>query len=160
MTAVSNTSPLNYLVLIDLQDILPVLFGRVLIPAAVRRELEAHTAPEPIRRWMAAGATWLETWPVSDVSVALEPLGAGEREAIRLAEVTETAVVLLDEKKARRIARDRGLVVSGTLGVLDIAARRGLLDLPAALDRLERTTFRASPRLLRLVRERHSARRS
>jgi predicted nucleic acid-binding protein len=160
MTAVSNTSPLNDLVLIDLQDILPVLFGRVLIPAAVRRELESHAAPEPIRRWMAAGATWLETRPVSDVSVDLEPLGAGEREAIRLAEVTETAVVLLDEKKARRIARDRGLVVSGTLGVLDFAARRGLLDLPAALDRLERTTFRASPRLLRLVRERHSARRS
>lgn len=44
-----------------------------------------------------------------------------------------------------------------TLGVLDFGARRGLLDLPAALDRLERTTFRASPRLLRVVRERHSA---
>ena len=83
MTAVSNTSPLNYLVLIDLQDILPVLFDRVLIPAAVRRELEAHAAPEPIRRWMAAGASWLETQPVSGVSVELEQqLGAGEREAI------------------------------------------------------------------------------
>ena len=160
MIAVSNTSPLNYLVLIDLQDVLPVLFGRVLIPAAVRRELEAQTAPEPIRRWMAAGAPWLETRAVSDPSVDLEQLGAGEREAIRLAEETETAVVLLDEKKARRIARDRGLVVSGTLGVLDVAARRGLLDLPAALDRLEQTTFRASPRLLRLVRERHLAGRS
>ncbi len=157
MTAVSNTSPLNYLVLIDLQDVLPVLFDRVLIPGAVRRELEAHAAPEPIRRWMAADAPWLETLPVSDVSVDLEQLGAGEREAIRLAEVTEKAVVLLDEKKARRIARDRGLAVSGTLGVLDLGARRGLRDLPAALDRLERTTFRASPRLLRLVRERHSA---
>jgi predicted nucleic acid-binding protein len=160
MIAVSNTSPLNYLVLIDLQDVLPVLFGRGLIPAAVRRELEAQAAPEPIRRWMAAGAPWLETREVSDPSVYLEQLGAGEREAIRLAEETETAVVLLDEKKVRRIARDRGLVVSGTLGVLDVAARRGLLDLPAALDRLEQTTFRASPRLLRLVRERHSAGRS
>jgi predicted nucleic acid-binding protein len=148
------------LVLIDLQDILPLLFDRVLIPDAVRRELEAQAAPEPIRRWMAAGPTWLETRPVLDISVDLEPLGAGEREAIRLAEVTETAVVLLDEKKARRIARDRGLAVSGTLGVLDLGARRGLLDLPAAIDRLEQTTFRASPRLLRLVRERHSARRS
>ena len=106
---------------------------------------------------MAAGAPWLETRAVSDPSVDLEQLGAGEREAIRLAEET---VVLLDEKKARRIARDRGLVVSGTFGVLDVAARRGLLDLPAALDRLEQTTFRASPRLLRLVRERHSAGRS
>jgi predicted nucleic acid-binding protein len=86
--------------------------------------------------------------------------GPASGEAIRLAEVSETAVVLLEEKKARRIARDRGLVVSGTLGVLDIAARRGLLNLPAALDRLEQTTFRASPHLLRVVRERHSAGRS
>ena len=81
MIAVSNTSPLNYLVLIDLQDVLPVLFGRVLIPAAVRRELEAQAAPEPIRRWMAAGAPWLETREVPDPSVNLEQLGAGEREA-------------------------------------------------------------------------------
>ena len=63
----------------------------VLIPAAVRREFEAHAAPAPIRRWMAAGATSLETRLVSDVSVDLKPLGAGEREAIRLAEVTQTA---------------------------------------------------------------------
>jgi predicted nucleic acid-binding protein len=31
MTVISNTSPLNYLALIDLQDLLPALFGRVLI---------------------------------------------------------------------------------------------------------------------------------
>lgn len=86
MTAVSHTSPLNYLVLIDLQDILPVRFGRVLIPGGVRRGLEAPVSPEPIRRWMAAGTTWLETRSVSDVSVDVERLGVGEREAIRLAE--------------------------------------------------------------------------
>src|ERR1039457_3844783 len=154
MTAVSNTSPLNYLVLIELQDILPALFDRVVIPGAVRRELEAPGAPESIRRWMAAGPNWRETQLVSEVPADLEQLGAGEREAIRLAEVTEMAVVLLDEKKARRIARDRGLAVSGTLGVLYFGARRGLLDLRDALDRLERTTFRASPRLLQLIRAR------
>jgi predicted nucleic acid-binding protein len=37
MTVVSNTSPLNYLVLIELQHVLPALFGRVLVPGAVRR---------------------------------------------------------------------------------------------------------------------------
>jgi hypothetical protein len=36
MTVISDTSPLNYLVLIDLQDVLPALFGQVLIPEAVR----------------------------------------------------------------------------------------------------------------------------
>ena len=82
-----------------------------------------------------------------------ELLGLAEYEDIR----DHFRTRIIAEKKARRIARDRGLAVSGTLGVLDLGARRGLRDLPAALDRLERTTFRASPRLLRLVRERHSA---
>ena len=117
MPAVADTSPLNYLVLLGLEQI------------------EPHPAP--------------------DVPADLMQLGPGEREAIRLAELTSDAVVLLDEKKARQLARGRGLRVSGTLGVLVYGAGRGLLDLPAALDRLEQTTFRVSPRLLRLVREQH-----
>ena len=43
MIVVSDTSPLNYLVLIDLQHILPDLFERILIPAAVRDELQCYT---------------------------------------------------------------------------------------------------------------------
>jgi predicted nucleic acid-binding protein len=156
MTAVSNTSPLNYLILIELQDLLPALFTRVLIPNAVRRELEASGAPEPVRQWMATNTNWLETHPVADVPADFQQLGPGEREAIRLAEITDEVVVLLDERKARLLARDRGLAVSGTLGVLDLAAQRGLVSLPATLDRLERTTFRFSSRLLRSLRDRHS----
>lgn len=45
MTVISNTSPLNYLALIGLQDILPALFGRVLIPEAVWHELSSSGAP-------------------------------------------------------------------------------------------------------------------
>jgi predicted nucleic acid-binding protein len=39
MIVVSDTSPINYLVLIELQDLLPKLFDRILIPEAVHREL-------------------------------------------------------------------------------------------------------------------------
>ena len=48
MIVVSDTSPLNYLVLIDLQHILPELFERILIPSAVRDELQSAGAPEAI----------------------------------------------------------------------------------------------------------------
>lgn len=48
MTVVSNTSPLNYLVLIDLQDVLPALFEHVLIPEAVWHELRSPVAPQPV----------------------------------------------------------------------------------------------------------------
>jgi len=41
MTVVSDTSPLNYLTLVGLEHLLPTLFGRVIIPLAVQKELEA-----------------------------------------------------------------------------------------------------------------------
>src|SRR3954465_4918150 len=121
MIVVSDTSPLNYLVLIDLQHILPDLFERILIPAAVRDELQSAGAPDAIARFMAAAPEWLETREVSEVDPKLQYLDRGEREAITLAASLSAGSVLIDEKKGRLVARERGLAVSGTLGVLDLA---------------------------------------
>ena len=118
MIVVSDTSPLNYLVLIDLQHILPELFERILIPAAVRDEFQSAGAPEAIARFMAAAPAWLETRQVSEVDPRLQHLDRGEREAITLAASLSAGSVLIDEKKGRLVARERGLAVSGTLGVL------------------------------------------
>jgi len=153
MTVISNTSPLNYLALIDLQDLLPALFGRVLIPEAVWHELGSPAAPQPVKAWLDTSPSWLDRRVVSQVPPELQHLDSGEREAIALAQTVTASLVLLDEKRGRRVARDLGLAVSGTLGVLDLAARRGLVDLADALERLERTTFRATPRLLRRIQE-------
>lgn len=149
MTVVSNTSPLNYLVLIELQHLLPALFDRVLVPEAVLRELRSPAAPAPVRAWLDTSPDWLESRVVTDIPADLRQLGPGEREAIVLAESLGDSLVLLDERKARRVARQRGLAVAGTLGVLDLAAGRGLVNRAAALERLGRTSFRASPRFLR-----------
>lgn len=62
-------------------------------------------------------------------------------------------MLLLDDGKARRAARERGLAVTGTLAVLAGAARRGLVDLPTALSQLQQTTFRAPASLIRLLLE-------
>lgn len=153
MTVVSDTSPINYLVLIELQDLLPALFGHVLIPGAVLRELQSPEAPAKIRKWMASTPNWLESRTVTNLSDDLRQLDAGEREAIGLAQSTGIGLLLLDERKARHAARERGLAVSGTLGVIDLAARRGLVNLIEAVNKLERTTFRASPRLIRFILE-------
>jgi predicted nucleic acid-binding protein len=45
MIVVSNASPVNYLILIELEHLLPSLFGAVFVPTAVRQELEASGAP-------------------------------------------------------------------------------------------------------------------
>ena len=156
MIVVSDTSPLNYLVLIDHQEILPALFGHVLIPEAVWRELRSPAAPQPVKAFLETSPSWLERRIVSQVPQDLQQLDPGEQEAIALAQSVGASLVLLDEKKGRQVARDLGFVVTGTLGVLDLAARRGLVDLVDALKRLERTTFRITPRLLRHIQEKLS----
>lgn len=84
----------------------------------------------------------------------LESLDRGEAEAVALALATKAELVLLDERKGRRAARELDLNIAGTIGVLDAAAACGLLSLSDALNALERTSFRISPRLLRQLRTR------
>jgi predicted nucleic acid-binding protein len=141
---VADTSPLVYLVLIDHIDILPRLFEAVLIPEAVHTELCNPLAPVPIPAWASAPPSWLEVKQVPSVpeDVALRPLDAGERSAIILALSMHADLVLIDERKGTQAALKKGLDVTGTLGILQRAARRDLLNLADAFDRLKRTNFR------------------
>lgn len=154
MLVVSNTSPLNYLILIGYERILPELFDSVVVPSAVSDELRSNLAPPVVQRWMASPPTWLAVVAVLSVPAELESLDHGEAEAIALALATKADLVLLDERKGRRAAQERNLNVVGTIGVLDAAATRGLLSLSDALNSLELTSFRISPRLLRQLRAR------
>ena len=73
---------------------------------------------------------------------ALDPLGAGERAAITLALSLHADLILIDERKGSTVALGKGFEVTGTLGVLGLAARRGLVDLADSFARLKRTNFR------------------
>ena len=141
---VADTSPLVYLVLIDHVDILPQLFETILVPDAVHAELLNPLAPALIQNWAAALPSWVEVKQVPNVpdDAALRPLGAGERAAIALALSIHADLVLMDERKGTQAAMSKGLDVTGTLGILQRAARRGLLNLADAFDRLKRTNFR------------------
>jgi|SRR5580765_4862975 len=145
---VADTTPLNYLVLIEAIDVLPQLYGRILIPPAVLTELSDPQAPAKIRDWAAQAHPWLEVVPLREpADSSLMHLDAGEREAIALAAELQASLLLMDERGGAEAARARNLKVIGTLGVLDIAAAHGWIDLPAMFDRLRQTTFRAPHRL-------------
>jgi len=148
--AVSDTSPLSYLVLIGQTDLLPKVFTAVSIPDEVHAELASSRAPSAIREWIGQPPPWLaiDSTPLPADAV-LDRLHAGERAAILLAERMGADIVLLDEKAARTVAVVRGLRVSGLLGVLREAANRGLVELPTAVQTLLTAGFRASPALLK-----------
>src|SRR5712671_1891951 len=117
---VADTTPLNYLVLIQATDILPELYRTVLIPPAVKAELAHANTPALVRAWIsqppAQPPAWLEVVSLKrPVDSALEHLDAGEREAISLASELQAILLLMDERDGVTIARHRGLKVVGTL---------------------------------------------
>jgi len=162
MLVVADTSPINYLVLLEHTALLPALYTRVILPPAVVLELRDAEAPTAVRAWIADLPGWCEMRrPASDVDTeALAHLGAGEREAIVLAEELQADFLLIDEKDGRRAALSRALTVTGTLGVLERAAERGLIDLPSTLARLLTTSFRVRDELLQAMLARVAARKS
>jgi predicted nucleic acid-binding protein len=124
--------------------LLPKLFDRVLTPQAVRDELADRDAPAAVRAWIAQAPAWLEVRPNPDpgrVDTTAPKLDDGERAAIALALTVKADLVLMDDQEGVSVARRQGLAVTGTLGVLDLAARRGLIDLAEAFERLTATSF-------------------
>src|SRR5271170_5501224 len=140
---VADTSPIYYLLSIGHIDLLPRLFGKVFVPDAVHKELCHPAAPPVVRDWVSELPPWAEVTPVEAMDDAtLQPLGAGERAAITLALSLQADLILIDERKGKAVALGKGLDVTGTLGVLGLAARRGLIDLGDSFARLKRTNFR------------------
>ena len=152
---VDDTSPINYLVLIDCIDLLPRLFVRVALPREVLEVLNAVDAPARVRTWIAVLPPWLEIYeaPSSGLISGLDP---GEAAAIVLAESIHADLLLIDERDGSRVARNRGLRVTGTLGLLDLAADRGLVNFREAIQKLERTTFQRPASLLQLLLSKHA----
>jgi predicted nucleic acid-binding protein len=163
MIVIADTSPLNYLILIDAVHILPGLFREILIPEAVLRELSAAGTPPEVRVWIANMPGWLSVQSprLRLPDAGLESLGAGEREAIALALENRTDTrLIMDEVKGRQEAARRQLRFIGTLGVLDKAAAVGLVDLPSCIRRLILTNFHVAPSLLKTLLEKDLQRRA
>ncbi|NMG10853.1 DUF3368 domain-containing protein [Brasilonema sp. UFV-L1] len=129
MIIVSDTSPINNLAAINQLTLLQQLYGTVIIPEAVYRELTEPDFP-------VAGATevqtfdWIQTRQVINRTV-VEALGneldIGEAEAIALALEIEAEQVLVDERRGRMVANRLKLKYIGILGILVEAKSQGLI---------------------------------
>jgi predicted nucleic acid-binding protein len=147
---VSDSGPLHYLILIKKVELLHTLFGEVVIPGSVWEELNCPEAPADVREWLKSPPSWIKFHKASVIDSSL-PLGKGEREAISLALELHADLLLVDDKKARRIAQELGIILTGTLGILCIAHDRGLLKLPEAVRDLVQCGFRLSEKLARQI---------
>ncbi len=148
---IADTGPIHYLILIGQVALLPALFTRVIIPEAVRNEMLDPKTPIAVRQWITAPPEWFQVLPDPAVPIqdlTLDELDDGERAAIQLALSMQAALLLMDDRAGVYAARHRGLIVTGTLGVLRLAAIANLVNLKEALNSLMATNFRYSPILI------------
>ena len=140
MTVIPDTSPLILLAKIEQLELLSALYDAIWVPQSVLDEVRVRNQSdtESIERWCH------EQWHISvgqpsDFPLQTLPaeLGAGERAAIALAMEREADLVILDDQEGRRLARAKGLSVTGTIGVLVEARARGhISSLRRELDRV------------------------
>lgn len=151
MTIVSNTSPISNLAKVGQLDLIQQLYGVVLIPNAVYGELLDERAGETVITAVQS-ATWLEIRSVQNqelVDELRDRVNAGEAEAIALAVEIKATRLLIDERLGRQAATERGLIVTGVLGILLAAKRRGLIAAvkPIMNDLMSQASFRISSQL-------------
>lgn len=153
MIVIADTSAINYLILIDEVQLLSDLYGGIVIPPAVRRELLAPSSPESVRIWASDPPNWIHFASPGQESLESTDKGldAGEREAIALAIDIEADLLLIDDAQGRREAQRQNLSFTGTLGILLAASEKGLLNLDDAVRRLRQTSFFISDKVLRRI---------
>ncbi|TAK51294.1 MAG: hypothetical protein EPO24_16045 [Bacteroidetes bacterium] len=135
MIVVSNASPLISLSNAGVLFVLQQLFGTIHITQEVNHEIHPspHVTEKPV-----INAEWLIVKSLSNPARLDEwssqyRLGKGELSTILYAKECSANLVLLDERKARTLAKSHNLPLAGTIGILEESYRRGFLtDLRSA----------------------------
>lgn len=152
MTIISDTSALSCLAELGELDLLRQLYGTVTITATVQREALQAGAPAALQEFVTNPQAWLVT--VADVQPYLQETSAldpGEASAITLAwQHRGRSLLIMDEKRGRRVSAALGLRITGAAGVLTEAAAAGLIDFEATFQRLSLTKFRLADPLVEI----------
>lgn len=151
----SNSTPMINFSAIDRMDILQHLFGKIYIPSAVSDELfvkgKNYPSAEPLRK-----ARFIEVLEVKNTMLAdafKKDLDAGEAEVIALSMGMKPELILLDEVAGRMIAEFYKISLTGSIGCLVEAKRRGIVSTirPLLDDMKIKAGFWVNPKLYRRI---------
>jgi predicted nucleic acid-binding protein len=125
---VINTSPLIFLSRAGLIDLLQVLSPEIIVPEAVKTEIEAY-GEDDITAKTLAKTDWLIVRQTPNIPTVIQnwDLGAGESEVLAWGYKSKTTEIIVDDLAARRCAMSLNIYVRGTLGLVLIAKKRGLI---------------------------------
>lgn len=156
MILVFDASPVIVLAKAGLLDVLATLGRPSIVPQAVVDEvLKVDDPLDPARVWFERTGSLIEVVPTPPMSAALPgwDLGAGESAVISSARERDGAVAVLDDLAGRRCARTHGIRLTGTLGLVLLAKKTGLIDdVGTALDAVVAAGLYVSDKTLNDVR--------
>jgi predicted nucleic acid-binding protein len=142
---ISDTSCLILLTKINELDLLRTCYKKIIVPEEVAQEY-GSSLPD-----------WIEIRQASQNSLQKtlqQIVDRGEAGAFALALEIPDTLVIVDDRKARKVALSLGLTVTGTLGVFVKAKRLGLIpSVKPILAKLAGTDFRISERIVTTILE-------
>lgn len=153
MIVCTNSSPLITLARVGQLDLLRQLFQQLEIADEVYQEVVVQGAGRPAS--MAVGqAAWIKRDPPADAPAiaalhAQHPLGMGEIATVLLVVTLKADLAIIDDRAARQLARAKGILVMGCIGILESAYRKGYVtDLRALYMQLLSTGMHVNRHLL------------
>lgn len=151
---ISDASPLIGLSIVDGLSWLPQLFDEVWIPREVQQEvLPGCNAQGEAEILKAIEEKHIQVWQQPIERLQGIDLDEGESACISLAlSFSEPMLLLMDEKAGRAVAKEKGLVVTGTAAVIAEAHKRGLIgSAREVFEVLHQSDFRISPKVIKAV---------
>ncbi len=124
-----NASPIISLANIGYPHLLPESCGQMIIPQAVAEEILAGPDDDPAKQWIATtGQQWIKDTGAVLPLVAGWDLGAGENAVLSWCYEHPAYEAVIDDLAARKFAKSFGVALCGTVGVIVIAKRRGVIS--------------------------------
>lgn len=123
-------------------ELLEKLFGQLAITQTVADEFN-----KPLPDWIN-----IDTFNSGEIKGLASLLDLGEAASIALASTNENSLLIIDESKGRKVAKEMGVQITGSLGLLVAAKQKGYIEaVKPILEKIQQTNFRISENLIQVV---------
>ena len=151
---ICNTTPILSLIKINKLDLLEKLYGKIIIPYAVFEEVEEGKEKQYYQD--LSKLSWIEIENVKNqlADFRFDKIDDGEAEVLILAKEKNADLVIMDELMGRRFARQIGLKLTGTMGILLKAKEKGFINsVSELLNELQNKGTWLNPKLVSKVKK-------
>lgn len=148
MIIVADSSALIALATCSALDVLLDLYDNIYVPSAVYYEVSQADKPQAATLQEFLHERIVEINP-NQLIIAVGGLGTGELEAMALYQQLQADKLLIDDRKAKRVAQANGIECIGVLGLLLLAKHHGhISEITPFINQLSESSLHYSQAIL------------